>query len=364
MASITKPGSPPTEASPQAVSVVIPTYNRAALIARAVSSVLEQCYEGDEVIVIDDGSTDGTREALGMFMDRIVYKYVQNGGVSRARNTGLQLAQSPLVAYLDSDDQWLPYKLHLQRELMAALPEVQFCYSESSRRLSSGETIDRAVALFWDDPHVGATLLGAGIKYSTLAALPDGCDDFLVHVGSLYAPSLKGPSVWCSTALVRMSEIGREIGFPEDISYSEDWEYFSRLAQKGLAAFMDLPTALMHADHGHPQLVDCGSEYQLSTLIKVTERVWGADPDFVWRENSHYGQILDERRVALARLLLRSGRRKEARSHIRLVAKRPPGLWLRSWFPAWLLKIPTLPRIILVKVVPRRAQSFIRSRWG
>ncbi|MDX1389152.1 MAG: glycosyltransferase family 2 protein, partial [Acidobacteriota bacterium] len=103
-----------------AVSVVIPTYNRRDRVVRAVDSALAQCGAGDEIIVVDDGSTDRTREALERYGHRVRYIDTPNRGAGRARNIGIAEAKNPLVAFLDSDDTWMPGKLLLHRGLMGA----------------------------------------------------------------------------------------------------------------------------------------------------------------------------------------------------------------------------------------------------
>ena len=90
------------------VTVVIPTYNRAHLIKDAVESVLNQTYQDFELIVIDDGSTDNTREVLAVYKDKLTYIYQENQGRSSARNHGIELAQGEYIAFLDSDDVWFP----------------------------------------------------------------------------------------------------------------------------------------------------------------------------------------------------------------------------------------------------------------
>ena len=93
------------------ISVVIPTYNRAAAVGEAIESVLRQTHPADEIIVVDDGSTDRTGEVLAGFGDRIRIVAQPNGGVSAARNAGIRLATADWLAFLDSDDVWLPHRL-------------------------------------------------------------------------------------------------------------------------------------------------------------------------------------------------------------------------------------------------------------
>ncbi len=110
------------------VSVIIPTYNRADLIVEAIHSVLAQTYQDLELIVVDDGSTDGTREAVAPYVQRsngrVRYVYQENQGLSAARNTGCRLARGQYLAFLDSDDLWKPEKLAVQVPVLDADPTV------------------------------------------------------------------------------------------------------------------------------------------------------------------------------------------------------------------------------------------------
>lgn len=96
------------------ISVVIPTYNRADVVTRAIKSVLVQTYTDYEIIVVDDGSTDKTREILTPYSNCIRYIHQMNQGVSSARNAGIRAARGEFIAFLDSDDEWLPEKLSVQ----------------------------------------------------------------------------------------------------------------------------------------------------------------------------------------------------------------------------------------------------------
>jgi glycosyltransferase involved in cell wall biosynthesis len=124
-----------------AVSVILPTYNRAQLIERAIRSVLEQTFESFELIVIDDGSTDCTEDLVREFRDsRIRYiKMPTRKGAGAARNAGIQIANADLIAFQDSDDEWMSTKLNEQLLKFADQPQVGVIYSDLLRVSRSGE---------------------------------------------------------------------------------------------------------------------------------------------------------------------------------------------------------------------------------
>ena len=115
------------------ISVVIPTYNSATTLVRALESVFSQTYKPIEVIVVDDGSTDDTKKIVESYMSNgsIVYIYQQNAGCGRARNNGIDLAQGKYIALLDADDFWHAEKLARQIEVFAQHPDTLVCYTES-----------------------------------------------------------------------------------------------------------------------------------------------------------------------------------------------------------------------------------------
>ena len=104
------------------VSVVIPCYNYAHFLPGAIDSVLRQAYAPLEIIVVDDGSTDRTREVVAAYGRQVRYLYKPNAGLSAARNTGIAAARFPFVAFLDADDDWLPGMLKKIMEAFAELP--------------------------------------------------------------------------------------------------------------------------------------------------------------------------------------------------------------------------------------------------
>jgi glycosyltransferase involved in cell wall biosynthesis len=126
-----------------AVSVILPTYNRAALIERAIRSVLHQTYEDFELIIVDDGSTDATRREVERVDDpRLRYvRLEENRGAGAARNVGLRNAAGRFIAFQDSDDEWLPAKLKQHMEVFeTGAPELGVVYSDMNRILCDGTT--------------------------------------------------------------------------------------------------------------------------------------------------------------------------------------------------------------------------------
>jgi glycosyltransferase involved in cell wall biosynthesis len=127
------------------VSVVLPTYNRAAFIAEALDSISGQTFADWELVVVDDGSTDGTREVVerrtSRFSQQTTYVYQQNRGAYGARNTGLDHATGEFVAFFDSDDLWLPE--HLERCLAAfrAVPRLDWVFAACRQVDAKGRTV-------------------------------------------------------------------------------------------------------------------------------------------------------------------------------------------------------------------------------
>ena len=114
------------------VSVIIPTYNRARVLKRSIQSVLDQTYQDFEIIVVDDGSNDNTKDVVNSFNnDKIRYiRHEENRGPGAARNTGIELAESDYIAFQDSDDEWLQWKLEKQMQCFeASSPQVGVVYT-------------------------------------------------------------------------------------------------------------------------------------------------------------------------------------------------------------------------------------------
>ena len=122
-------------------SVIIPVYNGEAFIEDALESVFAQTFRDFEVIVINDGSTDGTEERLGKYRDRINYVKQENRGLAATRGRGVALARAPLVAFLDADDMWLPRKLEGQVEAAGEHPECGIITTDALSFSDSGVVV-------------------------------------------------------------------------------------------------------------------------------------------------------------------------------------------------------------------------------
>lgn len=114
------------------VCVIIPTYNRCGLIRQCLESVLAQTYKDFEIILVDDGSTDNTAEILSFYKGRVVTIHAEHEGPSAARNKGIRASQGEFIAFLDSDDLWLPQKLERQMDFIRNQPEVLICQTEET----------------------------------------------------------------------------------------------------------------------------------------------------------------------------------------------------------------------------------------
>jgi glycosyltransferase involved in cell wall biosynthesis len=314
------------------ISVIIPTYNRAHLIARAIRSALAAIGPDDEIIVTDDASTDDTETVVSQFGDRVRYVKLPHGGAGPTRNQGVKLATKPLIAFLDSDDEWMPDKIVLQRAFMENRTDVLFCFSTFMSQLDNGEQCSNFLQFWHKDPRSWDEILGPGVTYSTIGSLPAGRQDFSVYVGDLYLAELESNYVATSTLMVRREAAGSALWFAEDLTISEDKECFARLAQAGPAAYFHCDLSVQWG-HDGPRLTD-GTTCDVSTArLILLDRIWGRDADFMAR---HGQRVLRAKRAAhleRARWYLVRGRNREARTDLRQAGKSPLSYRLLAALP-------------------------------
>jgi glycosyltransferase involved in cell wall biosynthesis len=226
------------------VSVIIPTYNRREFVCRAVESVLAQTHAVPEIIVVDDGSTDGTDKLLRhRFGSRVQCVRQSNAGVSSARNHGLRLARGRYLCLLDSDDEWAPEKTRLQLEWLEARPDFGMVLCDVML-MDAGQ---REVALFRRR-------------------------DMLPHDGLVLPWVLMQPAL-CPTSVMMRREVFESIGgFDESLPTAEDIDFHLRVAARWPIGVVEQPLA--RATGGHDGLSSLARTYD--DHVGVIERAVAA----------------------------------------------------------------------------------------
>jgi len=233
------------------VSVVIPTFNRAHLIAQTLDSLLAQTYANFEAIVVDDGSIDDTRAVVCAYSDpRIQYFQKENGGLSSARNFGLERARGELIAFLDSDDLWLPWKLAAQLEIFRRLPEIGMICSDMSTFETLGTILDERHLRTYYAAHRRVDITKICECRGTLGDLtsdvPEALRSAAYYEGDIFRQMYIGNLVHPPTAIVRRSRLQRTGGFEPAVTGggAEDYHFYFKITEQGPIAFIDAPTIL------------------------------------------------------------------------------------------------------------------------
>lgn len=299
-------------------SIIIPTYNRANFLGRAINSVLNEMIPGDELIVIDDGSTDNTHTIIRPYLSKIKYIRTPNYGAGSARNRGINEAINPLIAFLDSDDEWLPGKLIIQRNILNKFSDILYVFSDFSVKNKRDQIIKNYLKNWHMDQRTWEQILGGRIRYSTIAPIPIGQTDFYVYVGDLYAAEMKNNYIGTFTLVYRRENVTKSVRFSEDLPTFEDWEFFGRLTREGNGAYVDYDLAMQYGHEG-PRLTDTDDLKTLTSRIAILERVWGKDERFLLDNRAQYNKTLDNVRCERINVLLREGRYMEAKSDILLL---------------------------------------------
>jgi len=221
------------------ISVIIPTYNRKNTLPRAVESVLNQTYKPVEIIVVDDGSTDGTKEWFSEMYPLVHYIYQVNSGVSSARNTGINSARGDWIALLDSDDEWLPDKLELQVKLLQNNAELRFCHTNE----------------IWIRNGVRINQMKKHQKYG----------------GNIFKKCLDICRISPSSSLFHTSVI-KDVGlFDESLDVCEDYDLWLRITAKYPVLFLDQPLIKKFGGHTDQLSRVFGGieQYRIRSLEKI-----------------------------------------------------------------------------------------------
>jgi glycosyltransferase involved in cell wall biosynthesis len=250
------------------VSVVIPTYNRSQQVNAALESVLAQTYADIEIIVVDDGSTDATREIIQQLISQqadasksIRYFFQANQGPSVARNKGIELARGQWIAFLDSDDLWLPEKLELQVQALQQFKgECGACFTDA--RLVNERGMDTN------------SFRSFGIHFDQTVGI---ASDALLSIAEAFC------GFWLSTLFVR-TDLARQIdGFDPAISGPEDRDFYFRLALVTRLAYIYKPLVCIDRS---------------ASLPGSTNRPWDK-----WQVRLHSHQLMYEKWLGLSAVL-------------------------------------------------------------
>lgn len=223
------------------ISVIIPTYNRLAFVLEAVDSVLKQTLQDFELIVIDDGSNDETAKALKKYEDRLLYRYQKNQGVSRARNFGLKMARGKWIAFLDSDDLWLPEKLETQVRFFSENPGAVICQTEEIW-IRKGRRVNP------QKKHQ---------KFS----------------GDIFAPSLLLCLVSPSAVMIQRDLFERVGYFDETLPACEDYDLWLRISSQFHVYLIDRPLVVKRGGHADQlsRTIPSLDRFRIQALVKLLD---------------------------------------------------------------------------------------------
>lgn len=236
------------------VSVIIPAYNAAKHIGQAVDSVLAQTYTDYEVIVVDDGSTDNTRDVLKPYEDRIRYIWQENQERSAARNQGIGLAQGEYVAFLDADDLWLPQNLERHVAALDAHAGAVLAYSPA-------QTID-----------------GEGHPTEYDGATRTGEVGGRVELHYLGQELILGCRLLTCATVVRRRAIERTGPFDTQLTLGEDWEMWLRLARLGPFAYVPQVLSQYRVYNWEREVGKRATDHLVEQYTYVIEKTAAANP--------------------------------------------------------------------------------------
>lgn len=216
------------------ISIVIPAYNSEACIDRAIMSILNQTRHADEIIVVDDGSTDGTKTNVLEYGDRIRYIHQENGGVSCARNRGIRAAKGDWIGFLDADDEFLPERLFSQITILKQAPWLKWCAGNSILSVGHEERLRTP-------------------KKQLLCGLTEPG-----YFKNYFESATKKQGFICTPAVLIHRDVLKEVGgFEEGRSLAEDLDLWWRIAHRYPSiGYVANPITRIHLDVGQQAFGD------------------------------------------------------------------------------------------------------------
>lgn len=269
------------------VSIILPTYNCARFLSDSLGSVLSQTYDRYEIIVVDDGSTDNTKEVLNAFLQKIKYIDLgQNRGLPAARNIGIQSAQGTYIAFLDADDLWLPEKLQTDVEYFTQHPDVSMVYSR----------------------HMNIDEQGVVLDGGTKRRLPSG---------NIFIRLFSEQNFIVPSSVVVRKEVFATAGlFDEQLFNCQDWDMWLRIAFYFKVAGINKP--LVQYRH-NPHSLSKNRNNVLKYQKLVIDKTYNAFKDMMCKMSERrYKKRLASHYAKIGRYYLRTGNKRLANENFRL----------------------------------------------
>jgi glycosyltransferase involved in cell wall biosynthesis len=301
------------------VSVIIPTYNRASLIGAAIESVLNQTFKNVEIVVVDDGSTDDTQGALKPYGGKIVSLVSENSGPAHARNVGMKAASGKYIAFLDSDDLYLPHKLELEVAFMEAHPDIGMVSTNMSA-MRGDEVVEEYHLETYHGPffrEYGFTLEGV---YPVRDTFEFHGKSIPSYAGNIFKYMLHWPALISNTVLFPR-DLLKVAGYQnEAYRVGEDYDHMARICKHVTVACLDIPTYVYR--YNEDQVTMLGSSRStkrdaaririLETFIQIALDHGKADADHSSQNEAWFGPLLSGKYLELGRKLIGYGDRKKA----------------------------------------------------
>lgn len=351
------------------VSVIVPTYNRGGVLPLAVASALAQTHPSLEVIIVDDGSTDGTADLVSRLWGaepRVRFFRQANRGVAAARNRGIREARGDWFAFLDSDDTWLPWKTKLQIACLTALPEAGMVWTDMEavgpdgsslhsrylRKMYSAWGTRRCESLF----DTSLPLSGLGEEISSTV----GPDDRL-WAGDVYTPMIRGSLVHTSTVMLRRARLLKVGPFDESLRVAgEDYDFHLRTCREGPVAFADVVSIRYRLGMADRITRPENDIHFAQTFLATISRAMARDSGRIHLSPAEVRKVFAEAHWWVASAALERNDPATARGHLMLSLRQRP---MQPWLLAPLVKA-CLPPSSLATLRRWRHRTDARSKHG
>jgi glycosyltransferase involved in cell wall biosynthesis len=339
------------------VSVVIPTHNRAYCLPEAIDSALQQTYPNVEVVVVDDGSTDETPAMMAQRYGsdaRVRYVRQAKSGTNVARNHGLRTARGEMIALLDSDDAFLPWKLELQVACLEAVPEAGMIWSDMDAFDDTAQVQPRYLRRMYSNYERFSTekIFASSRPLAPIVpGLATQVGAARLYHGDIFGPMVMGNLVHTSTSVIRRERLEKIVGFDEQLVRSGvDFDFHLRTCREGPVAFADVSTIRYRIGGtdamSHPARRVKMAENFMRTIKPVIER----DRDRINLPAGMIDELLAEAEVFLGEALLENDEHPQARVHL------ARSLRIRPWQPR-------TARLLLLACLPKQAKEPLRRAF-